>query len=425
MIQSVQRAYGRILAWSEGFMRTDMRYLMNGGLLSLLGQTVSILCTLAFSVVVSHYVPKENYGVYKYITSIVALFSLFSLNSIGSAVFQSAAQGYDGALVKGFKENLRWSIGVFIATMAVGGYYLFAGNSTLGIGILIGGFLSPVLTSASLFSTFLGGKKDFLRQTIYGIWDNVIPIGIFILVILYTQNPLILVLTYLASNTVAALFFYQRTVQVYQANLQLQDSDMLTYSKHLSIMGIMGGLANGLDQILLFHFVGAAKLAVYNFAIALPDQFKGPIKGLASMMQARFVERTDREIKFGMPNKMLWCLAGSIIITIVYIVLAPYIFHTLFPEYIDAVFYSQLYVLWILSLVFEPSTAYLAARKHTRELYVTYISYAIIQIITLLVGVMLWGLVGVILARVVTRLVVNVIGYILYGLAVRRENVTQ
>jgi O-antigen/teichoic acid export membrane protein len=403
-----------ILRWSERYTKTDMVYLASGGLLSLVSQVTALAGALALAIMVSHYVPKTSYGEYKYILSIVALLSSFSLNGIGGAVLQSAAQGFDSSLQKGFWANLRWSFVIFIGALVMALYYFWMGNATLAAEILIGGSLSPFLASASLFSPFLAGKKDFVHQTLFSIGDNLIPIGLMIGTVMLTSSPLALVAVYFVSNTAAALFFYRRTQIRYAERAREHDDSMLGYSKHLSIMGILGGIAENIDQILLFHYVGVVELAVYNFAIALPNQMRTPIKNIDAMLQARYVNRTAREIQSGIRNKIFWYLISTVTLAAAYFCIAPYLFTFLFPQYLESVRYSQIYILWIIALAFDPINSYISSRKHIKALYASTIVYSLSKIALLFVGVLYWGLMGVIVARVATQFIAVVFNYTLY-----------
>lgn len=403
-----------LLRWSERYTKTDMMYLASGGFLSLVSQITALAGALALAVMVSHYVPKTSYGEYKYILSIIALLSSFSLNGIGGAVLQSAAQGFDSALQKGFWANLRWSFVIFTGALVMALYYISAGNITLAAGILIGGSLSPFLASASLFSPFLAGKKNFVYQTLFSIGDNLIPIGLMIGTVLLTSNPLALVAVYFASNTSAALFFYRRTKIMYAQSVQKHDETMLRYSKHLSVMGIVGGIAENIDQILLFHFVGGAQLAIYNFAIAIPNQMRTPIKNIDAMLQARFVNRTAEEIRDSMWNKIFWYFISVVALAAVYFFIAPYLFKFLFPQYLEAVRYSQIYVLWIIALAFDPFNSYISSRKNINALYASTIAYSLSKIALLIIGVLFWGLMGVIVARIATQYIAVLYTYLLY-----------
>lgn len=411
----------RFLRWSERYTKTDMVYLASGASFSVIGQGAGLVAAFILAIAVGHFVPKEVYGTYKFIQSVVNILVLFSLTGISGAVFQSAAQGYDGALRKGFWQNIKWSILVFVLGLVVAGYYVLNGNTTIAIGILIGASLSPFIASASLFGPFLGGKKDFRRQMIYGVVDNVIPIAIFIGVVSLTSDPVVLVATYFVTNALAALFFYNRTVTIYHATLNKQDTEFGTYSKHLSALGIIGGIADRIDQILLFHYVGAAQLAVYNFAIAIPDQVRGPVKNLSSMIQAQFAIRPTTEIRQGLWHKAFLLFLLALVVTGVYVLAAPYIFTIFFPKYAEAIQFSRIYALWILTIPLDPFTTYLSAKKKTGRLYAIYIFASVTQVASMLIGVIFWGLIGLILARVIARLIMGIAGYFLYRGAIAQE----
>ncbi len=182
-------------------------------------------------------------------------------------------------------------------------------------------------------------------------------------------------------------------------------------------MGILSGIAGNIDQVLLFHFVGPAQLAVYNFAIAIPDQAKGPIKGLDKMVQTKFVNRSEKEIRAGMHNKILWTFISAAVLIACYIFAAPFIYQFFFPSYFVAVFYSQLYALSYLADSLNSATSYLVAKKKVREQYISNISLSIFRIVALLIGVVYWGLLGVIIARIIVRITGTIVNYYLYALA--------
>ena len=414
MFSQTKNTIYRWLRWSEQYIRTDMVYLVSRSGLSMMGQIVTALATLGFAIVVGHYLPKAVYGEYKYALAIITLLSFFSLNNISGAVFQSTAQGYDGSLHKGFWANIRWSIGVFVGAFAVAIYYFFLHNSRLAEEILIGGSFAPFVASATLYSPFLAGKKDFIRQIIYSVIDNLATIGMMIGAVLLTDSPLILVGVYFASNLLAALFFYRRTEQLYASRGGKTDESMLTYSKHLSVLGILGGIVDTLDQILVFHFAGAAQLAVFSFATALPDQAQTPMKTMDTMIQSGFVRRTTEEIHSGIANKFLWYFILSACGVVCYILAAPFIFKIFFPAYIDSIRYSQIYVVWIIACTFDPATSYFGSRKKIRELYIGGIFFILCQTVTMVVGIIWWGILGLIVAQVATRILSALLSYLLY-----------
>lgn len=408
----------RFLRWSEKYTKTDMIYLARGGFWSIVAQVVAMLAVLGFAVIVARLLPKDVYGQYKYILAAVALLGSFTLTGLGTAVFQSVASGFDGAIRQGFWANLRWSALAFLGAFALAAYYFTQGNHALAFGFLIGGSLSPILSSANLAGTFLQAKKDFRRSAIYfGIIETLVSIGALAIAVLLTHNPLILAAVYFLGNTLTTLWIYRHIVRLYTPDPTKTDPGMMRYAKHLSLMGILSGIAGNIDQVLLFHFVGPAQLAIYNFATAIPDQTKGPLKALNTMTQAKFVNRSDNEIRAGMRNKMLWIFLSSLVFITLYILAAPYIYGFLFPKYMEAVWYSQIYVVSLLANVLLPANSFLMAKKKIQAQYITSAAGSVFQIVALVIGVVYWGLLGLVMARVATRFVGNYITYVLYKIS--------
>lgn len=424
MLRSLQNKLIRLLRLSEKYTKTDMVFLASRSSFSLLAQIITSIATLAFAVVVGHMLPKETYGEYKYVLSIISLLSFFSLNSIGGAVFQSTAQGHDGALRRGFWGNIRWSFVVFAGALAVALYYFALNNTQLAVEILLGGCLSPFVASANLYSPFLAGKKAFIRQMSYSIIDNLFTTGIMIATVLLTSNAFVLVAAYFISNLLGALFLYRRTEAIYKANEGTHDETMLNFAKHLSVLGVLGGIVDTLDQILVFHFAGAAQLAVFAFATALPDQIKTPFKTLDTMVQAGFADRSDREIDQRIRHKIFWYFVSIALIVVAYILLAPIIFGIFFPKYHDSVGYSQIYIFWLFGMAFDPVQSYFASRKMVQELYFGGIFFITCQATLMIIGILWLGILGLILAQVITRILSALLNFVLYLRASKNEQPT-
>src|SRR5450631_2149615 len=108
MLTQAKDTLKRALLWSGSYIKTDMLYLATGGFWSTTAQIITSAGTFVFAIIVAHFLSKEVYGEYKYVLSVVALLSIFSL-TLGTAVFQSTARGFVGALREGFWQNIRWS----------------------------------------------------------------------------------------------------------------------------------------------------------------------------------------------------------------------------------------------------------------------------------------------------------------------------
>lgn len=409
------------LSFGERF-KIDIRYLAHGTFWGMVSQVASVGSALALSVVLSRYVSKDVYGEYKYILSLVSLLPILSLTGLGNAVLQSVSRGFDGTLAFAFRTNLRWSIAIFFGALAIALYYFLQGNYVIGIGVLIGGSLTPFIIGASLASAFLTAKKDFARLAIYGgAAGSFVPAAALIVTGFVLPNSLALVAVYFVSNVITDILLYWYVLRLYKPDPATADPAALTYAKHLSFMGIIGGIAANCDQILLFHFVGPAQLAIYSFATGIPDQLKGPLKNLDGMLQARFANHLPQNIRDNMGTKSLLLLAFSIVCIAVYVPLAPFVYHFLYPTYSEAIPYSQVYVLSFISLMFAPSGSYLGAKKLLKEQYISSISISILQIVCMGLGIIYFGLWGLIWAIIGIRIGTGVLWYVLYRIASGKE----
>jgi O-antigen/teichoic acid export membrane protein len=411
--------YG-LLRRSERIFKTDMVYLAEGGFWLGFSQVVVSLSSFFLAVAFAHLVSKESYGQYKYVLSIVGILSSFTLTGLGTAIVRSVSHGFDGTIRYAFRENIKWSFLFSFGFFVIALYYFINGNFPLAVSLLIVGLLSPLLKSTNFYNSFLAAKKDFRRSALYyGIAGNVVPFLCLFIVMFFTSNPLWLVSTYFISNTAIGLILYSRVLEIYKPNREV-DPEALHYSKHLSFLNILSGIANNIDQVLVFHYIGAAQLAIYNFAIAIPNQAKALPANLSNIMFPKFAVRDDGEIRAGMNNKYLWLFILGVVISIVYILIAPALFHIFFPTYTESIRYSQISILPMLCIVFEPAASYLTAKGKIKEQYISNLLASIFQIVSVFVGIIWWGLMGLVIARVVSRFFANLLMGLLYEVSSRR-----
>lgn len=398
-----------------------MVYLTKGGSWLTASSVVVSFMSFLLAISFAHFLPKEIYGQYKFVLAMAGVLGTFTLTGLGSSVMRSISRGFEGTLHYAFWVNIRWSVLCFLGALGLSIYYFINGNSSLGLSMLIVGSLSPFLSSANLYSSYLTAKKDFRRHAIYfDFLGNLFPYIALFLTMIITDSPLWLIFTYFSSNTLIGMILYKKVVKIYKPKPEI-DKESLGYSKHLSLMNILNGVANNIDQILVFHYIGAAQLAIYNFATAIPNQTKGPLKGLTSLMFPKFVERDGEEIHAGMKHKYWIMFLASLVMIVGYVLIAPFIFNTFFPKYTDSILYSQIFAISFLTITFNPAGIYLAAKKKIKEQYIGTIFISIIQIIMVAISVIYWGLLGLIVARVSVRLLSGLVNLITYSYSVIRE----
>lgn len=405
----------RLLRLSEKYLKTDTVYLAKGGFWIILSQIILSVSSFLVAIAFAHFVSKEAYGEYKYILSLSGILGTFTLSGLAPAITESVARGYEGTMNYAFWKNIRWSVLFFLAALSTAIYYFVQGNTSIGFSILVAGSFSPFLSSTNFYGPYLNAKKDFKRAAIYfDVIGGLFPALALFITMLLTNKPFWFVVAYFVSNTLIGVILYTRVLKIYQPNKNV-DKEALNYGKHLSLMNVLGGVANNIDQVLVFHYIGAAELAIYNFAIAIPNQTNGPLKGLGNMMFPKFVERTDKEIVAGMSRKFLLLFITGVVMATAYILTAPFIFKVFFPKYMASVIYSQIFSISLLSMTFSPLVSYLSAKKKIKELYIGNISLSIIQIVITAISIIFWGLMGLVIGRVIIKFIGNLIVLVLYN----------
>ncbi len=405
----------QLLRWSEKYTKTDMVYLAHGGFWSSIGTFVTAFSSFILSLAFANLIPAAVYGTYKYAISIGSIFNAFTLTGLETAVTAAVARGKEGVLKQAAITNLWWSIPSSLAAVIGSVYYFAHANSTFGMALLCIAFLQPLTVSVNLGAAFLVGKKSFKELATFYTVDNLLPALALIGVMAVSKNALIIIAVYFVANLLTTAAMYVYVLWRFTPNDE-KDDTAITYGKHLSAMNVLANVADNFDKILTFHFLGAAQLAMYSFALALPSQTKLITKPINSLIFPKFAARDDDELRQSMGQKTLRFFILGATMFVVYIIIAPVFFRFFYPQYLNAVFLSQIYAVSFLATAAVPMGTFLSSKQKVRAQYYINIISSIFQLVSAVVGMILAGLLGLILARVATRLVSACLAMLFYYL---------
>lgn len=385
----------------EKIIESDIRYILRGGFWLSVGKAFAALSSLALAIAFANLLSKELFGNYKYILSLAALIGSFSLSGVGTALTRAVARGHDGEFGRSINSAFWWSIPASILALAASAYYGYNGNFTLATSLCVIAFLNPLTNATSLFQPFLLGKKEFRTRTILSSLQASVP-AFLVIASLYVSHSVILLASVMLISTLlinAFSTYYSRRHFVSNAAL---DSEAPRLTLHASILAFLGTVAGKADAILIFQNLGATPLAIYAFATAMPDALRGSTKIFSALATPKFAQKNTDQLKRSLEKKRIYTAGVLIGATISYITLAPWIFSTFFPLYIDSLLYSQVYALTVLFSA-PLASAYFDAQLAIKERYASGIFSAITQVGFALIGLTYWGLWGVIFARVLAR----------------------
>ena len=394
-----QKAYA-FLRWSERYFKTDMVYLGSGGFWLFFGQGAGILSSLILAIGFANLLPPEEYGNYKYVLSVASVIGGFTLTGLTTAINRAAARGSEGTLRYGFKKMLLWSGAATMLSCGAALYYFMRENTFLAYSFLIIGATSPLISAASLYRPFLIGKKEFRQASVSGMLQSTIP-AFSVLTMLLIQAPLlVLIATYFFSNAIVVYLLYRTAAKKASNNAVEPNTDHL--GKHLSIMGLATAVSGKIDSILVFQLLGGAELALFSLATKIPDTIRGALKNVDALAMPKFAHKTKEEMKRAVWSKTVITFFATIVITGAYFVTAPFIFSTLFPQYIEVFPYTQVYA-FILPLSFLLAAAYFDSQAIVRERYVITFTDIATRIIFSFIGIYFFGVWGAIIAHILNR----------------------
>jgi len=395
------------LRWSEQYTKTDMTYLIGQSGWLILGQSAIFISSLLLAWVFANHVTPADYGLYKYVLSMATLAAITSLTGFGTAIARYTTKEKAISLKKLLKTQIRFgllgTLGLFFFAL----YYFFLGNTLLASLFAVTAIWVPFYESLSGYQFLLQGKKDFKTQTYLRIVQRLLLSVAVIGIILYTKNIVIITLVYFAALTLTQYIVYRYTMYKYP---DTDDTDtpyekIISYGKRVSVQNIFLTGANQIDKIIMFKFLGPTQLAIYFFAIALPNEIQGVLGNINSVAFPKLVDKFSSKFKQALIKKIF---LFTLLLTIpagLYILIAPYLFTWLFPVYMSSVFISQLYIGTMLFIPASLLWHYFYAVEHQKALwYGTFIGPSTF-IIGILVFVPLFGLIGAVLATYIRSLV--------------------
>ncbi|MDP2946951.1 MAG: oligosaccharide flippase family protein [Nanoarchaeota archaeon] len=402
---TIKQIIFKYLIKSQKFTKTDNIYLATQGSYLTLGNIINTIASFLLAMAFARLLPKEIYGDYRYVISIITIIGIFALPGMDDAVLQAVANKFDKSFREGLKEKLKWSILGSLSCLIVGGYFLLLKNNlNLSISFIIAGVFFPIMQSTGLYLSYLGGKKIFGIQTKYNTLTQVITTLFIIITLFLTNNLIILVLIYFLSYSTLGIIFLFTSLKKFPPN-ENNDNKFIIFGKHLSLLYVMSVVSGQIDRILLFHFLGAAQLAIYSFAILPTSEASIFLKNIRLLALPKFSARSKEEIKKNLLKKIYRMTLLMVPLIIIFVIISPFIYKILFPQYIESVNLSRLFFIYIIFFPASLIPLYFQAQMMKKELYKFSIVSSFAALLLLIILIPIYGLMGAIIARIIAQII--------------------
>ncbi|MEK7536875.1 MAG: oligosaccharide flippase family protein [Patescibacteria group bacterium] len=423
MLSKTKKRVNDFLTQLQESTGIDMHYIARGGGWSLFSFVINSSLSLITAVLFANLLPKETYGTYKYLLAIVGSIGFLTLTGMNTAVVQAVSRGQEGALQFSVKLQLKWNLLLTIAAVGIGLYYLIKGNLIFAYSIFILSVFSPLNATLNTYGAFLAGKKEFRKINLYGIAATVFFVGLMAVVLILTENIIALITTYSLATLLPKLIFYRKTLKIFRPKKipEEEKKKLISYSGHLSLVNVFSIISQYIDKIAVFQFLGPVQLAVYSFALVMPDRIKGFLKNASAILISKLVEKEIKEIRKVFYKRVLQGLAVGATISLVYILFAPIIFGLFFPKYLESIIYSQVLSLSLVTLI--PAIYMGSVFRSHKMIRIIYLSSAvphIARIILFLTLGKIWGVWGIIWAALLISVVGPFYNFLLWGIEMRK-----
>ena len=398
-MQSLPQLVQIWLRASERYTKTDMVYLVGQSGWLLLGQGIIFTLSFLLAWLFANFLAPEIYGTYKFAITVATLASITTLTGMGMSVARTYA-GKEAVHLPGIMR-VKLTAGLIgaVATATFAGYYLLQGDTTLALLFAIVALWVPFFESLGEYQFVLQGREAFKQQAIYRIVQRLVVTLATGSSIVLSGDLLVVTGVYLASMAFTHGWFWRRVVHTYSAPSRTkEDREVEVYGFRLSLINAWHVGAAQIDKVLLYHFLGPVQLAIYFFAVALPNELNGVLGNLNSVIFPRLVGKGSDTFKRALLQKLALYMMFLTLPVAAYILVSPWLFAVFFPVYAEAVPLTQLFAGTLLLSPVVILTNYFIASKQERVLTILTVTGPTVLVIGLVSLIPLFGIVGAVFA---------------------------
>jgi O-antigen/teichoic acid export membrane protein len=388
----------------SSLLKIDTSYVARGGFFLGLTQVTSAIAGLISTIAFANLLPVETFGTYKYILALYAMVSIVALPGLDTSLTQAVARGFDGTYRENIRARMKYGFIGTIGSIVYATYLALQGSFVLASLIALMGLALPFFEAFSMYSSFLNGKKLFRQWAYLDILSQFGSIAVLTVTMYFSKNIILLIAAYFIPYIVVRGLATRYVMRTYVDPHAPADPTAQAYGNAMTLFQVLSRGITSIDQIVLYHFLGPAQVAVFALATALPNRMQSIYRITGALALPKFAERSSQEVAASLPRKML--LFAFLILTggIAYALIAPYLFTYIFPQYLPSVSYSQIAVFYTLSAITYPFAAFLNAHKRVRENYTIALVSFVAKVVTLYICVPLYGIWGAVAGLLSTSL---------------------
>lgn len=372
---------------------------------AIINQIILSIGAFGTIVVLSRFLSRDIFGEIRYIAAALAILSLFSLPGASSIVIQKASAMGKKRVMQIIRDQLQWGLVATAGALLFAMFYFLKGNMGLGYGFLVGGFFAPIANLYQMPGYLFAGLKRFRSKTFV---DSAILSAIIlgaILGTLLTRNVPGTLLFYFGVQSIATLIFLLYAYKEVPENAVDETSALdITHSRQLTIFQAPFTLLPALEKVFIYLLLGPSSLAIFTIAVLPIEHMRSAFRNL---LQFSVLPNFEDETKTKLLLKK-WLVTASMLTVggiAVLIIFTKIVLPVFFPQYIEAMQLSFILILAIIPVPLQILILALIASRKIKDLFLYSGSLTIVNIIAFLAFIPLFGLMGAVIAKIVTEFI--------------------
>ena len=304
-----------------------------------------IITGLLGSIVLANLATKELYGQYSFVLGWFGLFTIASIPGVGTVIFRTAAQGYDGVYRRATAFSFLWSLlGIPLLMITGVCLYLFKPESEIiGVSLIVVSLFLPFTTSLQNWILFLKGRSEFKKLAICNLIKLSTNLVAVALSVIYSGKLVIILGVYFLVNSGFNIFYYLKFLKL-RRNDKL-DAGWKKQSYALTIMSLSTRAFGRVDIILIGLLFAKTtgnpmeQVAVYNVVMKFADVFFKIIKSTMESVVPNLYQSKRITIKY-----FYKFFAALFLVPIILYPLVKYPILLLYRKYPEVIGYSKVYL---------------------------------------------------------------------------------
>jgi O-antigen/teichoic acid export membrane protein len=211
-----------------------------------------------------------------------------------------------------------------------------------------------------------------------------------------------LVIVIFGLNTFFNIFF---SYLVYKKiNKKRARKSDFNYTYKINPIVIVASLVFFADKLILAKFLGFEALAIYSFALLIPEKVKGVMKNFYTLSLVKFSQRKSNYYKKYFYLKFSKIFFINLALVFIVMILIKPIFNIFFPTYLDSILPAQILTLSLISVPALVIHALFESKTDVKALKIkTYLTY-LLQIILVVILTLKFGVIGTAFAITISRI---------------------